>query len=147
MLIIAIDPGISGGIAWIENNNVQAIKMPESPMDIYERLSSIKNDQTYCILERVGGYVSGNSATAAVKFARHFGNLEMALLALQIPTETVAPTVWMKNVCGSLPKEKKDRKNKIKEIMQQMYPYLKITLSTADALGLLTYGKNYANRS
>ncbi|OGS40508.1 MAG: hypothetical protein A3K77_00755 [Euryarchaeota archaeon RBG_13_31_8] len=142
MLILAIDPGMNGGIAWTLNNEVQAIKMPESPMDIYKRIKNIRNDQTVCFLENVGGYVPGNSATAAVKFARHIGNIEMALLALNISTRIVTPVKWMKCL-GALPKNKKERKNKIKEKMQQLYPQLKITLATSDALGILTYGINF----
>jgi hypothetical protein len=46
----------------------------------------------------------------------------------------------MKSVMGEVPKDKKERKNKIKELMARKYPHLKVTLSTSDALGILTWG-------
>ena len=40
---------------------------------------------------------------------------------------------------GALPKDKTARKNEIKRQMQARYPGIKITLSTSDALGILTW--------
>jgi hypothetical protein len=57
---------------------------------------------------------------------------------MRLPLIEVAPVKWQKYY-GALPKEKKDRKNKIKELMQMRYPALKVTLNTADALAILTY--------
>ena len=79
-----------------------------------------------------------NSVPAAVKFARHCGHIEAALYALGMPTEQVAPTVWQKHL-GALPKDKRERKRAIKEVMARRYPGLDVTLKTADALGILTW--------
>lgn len=140
---IGIDPGVSGGIAFSDypyTKLVQAMKMPETPKDIYDFLQSLAHeDGAVCVCEKVGTYRPGNSATAAVKFARHCGQLDMALLALGISTTYITPHGWMKEVVKTVPKEKKERKNRIKELMQQQYPHLKVTLATADALGILTY--------
>ena len=40
---------------------------------------------------------------------------------------------------GPFPKDKKERKNAIKEKMARLYPHLSVTLKTADALGILTF--------
>lgn len=139
---IAIDPGASGAIAWTDGEQTRVENMPDTPTGIFEYLQDLSNneDSIECLVERVGGYMPGNSGPAAVKFARHCGHIDMALIALGIPTLTpVSPQVWQKAVCGALPKEKAERKRAIKDMMQRRYPSLKVTLINADALGILTY--------
>jgi hypothetical protein len=115
--------------------------MPDTPADIYRTLLKLRQTvpEVHGFVENVGGYRPGNSATAAVKFSRHVGHLEMALLVAGIPVIKVTPSKWMKTVLSQVPKERKKRKNAIKAAMQVRYPYLTVTLATADALGLLTY--------
>lgn len=142
--LISIDPGASGGIAWIENDQIFCCKMPEgmtSQADFIKSITSAKGckDMT-AIIERVGTYMPGNSGPAAVTFARHCGHLEAILYMCGISTEQVLPNKWMKSIMGEVPKDKKERKNKIKELMARKYPHLKVTLSTSDALGILTWG-------
>ena len=137
--IIAIDPGALGGIAWINGEEVTAIRMPNGmtcQADALQSLAMQKPD--LCYLEKVGTYVSGNAGPSAVKFARHCGNLEAILYVLNIPTIQISPSKWMA-AFGTMPKEKTPRKNKIKEEVQRLYPHLGVTLNTSDALGILTY--------
>ena len=155
-LKITIDPGQSGGIAWKdERGNVSARKMPETPMDILQFLSKFPG-YSGCI-EKTGGYMPGNSGPAAVKFARHCGHLDMALLACAISTVSVTAQKWQAHIIGKpnyqkIPKEtlpkirrqilahrKTERKNKIKATVQARFPHLKVTLATSDALGILIY--------
>ena len=89
-MIIAIDPGANGGLAYEFYQEVYTEKMPATPKDIYDFLKFLayKADGYESItayIERVGAYVSGNSGPAAAKFVRHCGHLEMALLAQNIP--------------------------------------------------------------
>lgn len=171
MIRLAIDPGILGGIAWRKNSlAAHAIKMPETHRDIYDAIMDItEGDQCFCVIEKVGTYMPGNSGPSAATFAEHVGALKMALIAGKIPHEFVTPLKWQKVVIGApaydrlpkLPDEKKpfsdqykailktrkhisaerkrDRKNKIKAKVQQVYPYLEVTLLTADALAMLWY--------
>ena len=60
-------------------------------------------------------------------------------MALAMPLVEIAPHNWMKAL-GTFPTDKRERKNAIKNLMQARYPHLTITLSTSDALGLLTFG-------
>lgn len=155
-MIIAIDPGsISGGIAWSFSGKIRAEKMPPTPKDIYNFLVGIKckahaqDNAIVCYVERVGGYVKGNSGPSATTFARHVGNLEMALLASGIAHHWVLPSKWMLFFIGK-PKyppsmkasqRKTRRKNLIKVKAQGLYPGIKVTLNLADALGILNYGE------
>ena len=138
--IIAIDPGMNGAIAWIDQDSiVHAENMPDTYTEIADFLRAIyiKMKGSECVVEKVGTYQPGNSGPAAVKFARHCGNIEGILYCLGISTTQIPPQTWMKKL-GALPKDKKDRKNKIKEMMASKYPHLKVTLKNADALGILT---------
>jgi len=141
---IAIDPGVTGAIVWKDRDQeVVAVKMPDTPKDILELLQDITREavDSFCWCERVGGYRPGNSGPSSVKFATHVGHLQMALLAAEISHAYVTPSKWMTKVLGTVPKEKKLRKAAIKQRMQQLYPKVAVTLVNADALGILTYAE------
>ena len=152
-MIIGIDPGSNGGIAYEFNGEIFAKKMPETKENIYSEFAAISlfadgYEDIVCYLEKVGGYMPGNSGPAAVKFARHCGNLEMILFALKIKYIEISPQKWMKYFIGKIDypddltpyKKKTLRKNIIKIRAQVLYPHLKVTLALSDALGILNYG-------
>jgi hypothetical protein len=61
----------------------------------------------------------------------------------------VKPRTWMNGVVpmrSTGVKKKTQRKNEIKDAMKLLYPDLKITLKTADALGILTWGINNVDK-
>ena len=158
---IAIDPGMSGAIAWDTGTlPVQVANMPSTLRDILDLLEGIAGGReldTRIVIEKVGWYMPGNSGPAAVKFARHCGALEMALISLRVPFDQVLPSKWEHLVIGKpayakIPPEikgnarkkilsdrKRDRKNRIKARMQEVYPHLKVTLVNADALAMLYF--------
>ena len=139
--MIAIDPGAAGGIAYTdEDGNVQAMPMPEGMTEQIEAIQMLRAaGHLKCIMENVGFHMPGNSATATAKFARHCGHLEAACYAFGISVEYVAPQKWMKAL-GTWSKDKRERKAQIKEGMARRYPHLSVTLKTADALGIYTWG-------
>lgn len=142
---IGIDPGDHGGIAVLsaDGSVVEVAKMPTTPMDLLDFLSRYKDD-SFCILERVGG-MSGNGGSAMFNFGKGYGHLQMALLALGIPTNDVTPNKWEKSFqLGSSGKYgKTEWKNRLKAKAQQLFPSLgrKITLATCDALLIAEYGR------
>jgi crossover junction endodeoxyribonuclease RuvC len=149
-VIIGIDPGMSGGIAVIDEDGkaIDVSKMPETKQDIYDYLkeyasTDINECTSVCYLEDVGHGLPGQSSKATATFARHCGHLEMALLALRIPTHTVTPQKWMKSyqLGKSSQYEKREWKNKLKEKAQQIFPKIKVTLCNADALLIAEYGR------
>lgn len=142
--MLAIDPGASGGLAWVDSDGVvQTEAMPDGMTAMVDRLRELVTEMPGlgAVIEKVGLWMPGDHPNAATKFARHCGQIEAALYALGIPFEDVAPGVWMKTL-GALPKEKADRKRMIRELMARRYPHLRVTLDTADALGLLTWKLN-----
>ena len=165
MMHIAIDPGQTGGIAWSVSGEVRAGGMPDSLTGQVQILTDLARGlvqeagKVQCCIERVGGYVPGNAGPAAVTFARHCGNIEAIVATLRIPMVPplgVTPQTWMASM--SMPRHdpidkampmaerkkllaqrKAERKRAIRDLMQRQYPHLKVTLETADALGILTW--------
>ena len=141
--ILCIDPGASGGFAiQPPYGMVEAQAMPEGMTAQIDAIRAIAANfpGLKAVIENVGFHRPGNSAVASCKFARHVGHLEAALYACGIPTTTVTPSKWMAAL-GSLPAEKRDRKNAIKEKVARQFPHLKVTLGTADALGILVWAR------
>lgn len=144
--IIGIDPGFSGGIAVMDEAHkvVKVSNMPETPMDILDLLRCYEGSGAVAYLEDVGKGIPGQSSSATAKFARHNGHLEMALLALRIPTVKCTPQKWQKmyQLGKSGDYGKTEWKNRLKAKAQELFPDLgkKVTLKTADALLIAMYG-------
>lgn len=143
--IIGIDPGLKGGITVIDIGGEVSdiIKMPQTPYDILEFISRYKGSVAY--MENVGHGMPGQSSKATATFARHNGHLEMALLALGIPTNMITPQKWEKSyqLGSSKGFGKTEWKNRLKAKAQQIFPSLgkKITLATCDSLLIAEYGR------
>lgn len=144
MTIIGIDPGKSGGIAWITTHGPVAEKMPETLADLWDLIDNIADKGgTMRHAEPVTAYIEvvHSSPQMGVKSAFTFGNsyghLEMALTAAEIPFERVRPQQWQKTM-GCLTK---GDKNVSKRKAQELFPSLKITHATADALLIAEYGR------
>lgn len=142
-MIIAVDPGATGGIAWTDADGiVRAEPMPDGMTEQVDFFSALQREITHgctTYMEKVGGYVPGNSGPAAATFARHCGHLEAMLYCLGYSVVGVVPSKWMRPL--NCPKDKAERKRHIKESMARLYPHLHVTLKTADALGILTWAR------
>lgn len=142
--IIAIDPGINGGIATYSVDDrkvIEVVKMPETPQELvrflrYYQLNSV------CYIEKVGG-LPGMGGSRMFNFGKQFGWLEMALLVCKIPTIEVTPQKWQKELQLGNKRDKTPSqwKNKLKQRAEQMFPNVgRITLAVSDALLILYYG-------
>lgn len=139
--ILAIDPGAGGGLAWRDAaGEVGACAMPEGMTAQIDALRELAAGLPglEAVIERAGYWFPGDHPNHACTFARHCGHLEAALYALGVPCRAVPPAVWMRSL-GKLPKDKAGRKRAIRELMARRHPHLKVTLATADALGILTW--------
>jgi Holliday junction resolvasome RuvABC endonuclease subunit len=140
MITIGIDPGKNGGIAVIDQKgDAYADKMPETLQDLFELLNSYSmgydgNCRAY--IEQVHSSPQ-MGVKSAFTFGNGFGHLEMALTACGIPFERIRPQAWQKAL-GCMTK---GDKNVSKRRAQELFPTLKITHSTADALLIAEYGR------
>jgi len=146
--IIGIDPGKSGGIATIstilEETNYMAFKTPDSIHEMVELVRVIKKDPItpICYLENVHAFPT-DGRSSAFKFGVNYGIWQGILSSFKIETILVTPRKWQSEF-GELPKEKKDRKNKLKSIAIKETG-IKATLSTADAILIALYGYRVEN--
>lgn len=141
-LIIGIDPGKTGGIAWGATDWIQphVQKMPTTAHDLAELIIEI-TDNDYatvkCYLEKVGP-MPKQGVTSVWTFGRGVGQIEGVLAGLRVPYDYVAAGVWqalLKCLTGG-------DKNISKRKAQQLFPgILKMTHATADATLIWEYGR------
>jgi hypothetical protein len=141
-IYIGIDPGINGGIATINNNSVQAYKMPQTIRDLWELIHEIKSTaelENYSITAALESVWSSPQmgVKSAFTFGNGFGHLEMALTALGVPYERVRPQAWQKAM-GCLTK---GDKNVSKRRAQELFPAIKVTHAIADALLIAEFAR------
>jgi hypothetical protein len=149
--MVAIDPGASGGIASVTiNGMVDAIKMPETEGDVLEKLKNLRVYHDTILIEQVGGYVggAGSPGSAMFNFGRGFGFLLGVSMTLGYRIIMVRPQTWQKalSLGNSKGMTKTEWKNKLKAEAQRRFPKLSVTLSTADALLILEYGRSESVR-
>ncbi len=148
MMYLGIDPGVSGGLAFVTaQGDVAATPMPATERDIWDWLCDARGQSgrpVRAVIEKVGGFIQGNASpgSAMFRFGASYGGLRMALVAAGIPFEEVTPQAWQKAL--SVPPRKKTEsktawKNRLKAKAQQEFPQEKVTLKTADALLLALY--------
>jgi hypothetical protein len=139
MLYIGIDPGESGGVCILDKNgNVVSIeKCGDTELEMSNILKKYSRELCVGMLEKVHAF-PGQGVVSVFSFGKNFGTWLGILSALEIPYYEVTPQKWMKYF-GSMPKDKKDRKNHLKRMAQQRFPKEKITLITADAVMLAVY--------
>ena len=152
MIYMGIDPGKGGGVAWqvVGGNGAVAEPMPPTVVGIRELFRDIVSSATtlsgevggaLVAMEKVGGYIAGNKqpGSAMFNFGHNAGVLEMACACYDLPTELIAPQRWQK-MLGLGTRGSRSRaawKRKLKARAEQLYPSVKVTLKTADALLLL----------
>lgn len=147
-LIIAVDPGASGGIAWDNHGVIGAAGMPASVCDTIDLMRGlvVGNPHPEIWIEDIPKFVGKAipSSSAAVLF-RNFGYIEGAATALGIRVVLVKPHDWQKHFKLGTKKDcsgTTEWKNKLKSEAVRRFPTLDVTLKTADALLILDYAKS-----
>lgn len=158
--ILAIDPGASGGIAFLSEDGVPySMPMPKEDKVLVEFIAGLKKMTKGRIagyMERVGGFMSSgksgdpNMAAAHIMFSfgRNFGFVQGVLMASGIEFELVQPKFWQSSLDlqSKATVGKKRWKAYLKDQAQLLYPTQKVTLKTADALLILTFGEMDQNK-
>jgi hypothetical protein len=150
-VIIAIDPGASGGIVFGASNGLVVYPMPETETDVVNtirehiELSRADDVEPVVVIEKVGGYAGGpgQPGSAMFSFGRGTGILYGCLMYAMVRIVEVTPQKWQKALSLGTRSgmEKRDWKNKLKAEAQRLYPAQKVTLKTADALLIYEYAK------
>ena len=154
MIVVGIDPGKSGGIVSINSstNKCSINKCPKTPNEMSSLLLSAKNSAfidnlpILVVIEKVHAFPT-DARSAAFKFGMNYGMWLGIIGALSLPVVEVAPQTWMKSY-APLPKEKQERKRKIKEIATDVFSSeynnnQKITYAVSDAALIALFGMNW----
>ena len=151
-MILGIDPGASGGVAYkLPNSTAACFSMPETDGDLAGELSSMldKLPAAVCYMEDLVKYTGRNMPSSAMAvYARNFGYIEGLLTGLNVKIIRVKPQEWQKGLGLGTSRggTKTEWKNKLKGEAQRLFPHLRrqITLKTSDALLILEYGMRKA---
>ena len=140
--ILAIDPGMSGGLAHFANNRVTLEPMPATDGDIREVMINYLSQSDVVYVEKVGGYIGGKGApgSAMFNFGRNVGFLHGLIASMNTRVIEVAPKRWQKTLqCGVKATYGTGWKSHLKGLAQQRQPGVLITLKTADAVLILEH--------
>jgi hypothetical protein len=145
--MMAIDPGASGGFAWLDiDGNTNCAAMPPTEGDVCDLIRERRADGCLvAYVEEVCGFCGvGQPGSAMFKFGRGFGFLLGALMAHGIRVELVKPQKWQKHFgLGGVKSSggKTAWKTKLKAEAQRRFPDQTVTLKTADALLILDWAQ------
>ena len=139
MMIIGIDPGISGSICFFEDGKIlDVIEMPTMTEgkknkkqvngsqiynEISKKIKQIDNKDIKVIIEQVSA-MPGQGVTSMFNFGQSFGILKGICSAMQLPMYFVRPAKW-KKYFNLLNSEKDASRTKAIEI----FPYFSAQLS------------------
>ena len=139
MLIIGIDPGISGSICFLNHGKIlDVIEMPTMAEgkknkrqvngsqiynEICKRINGTENQDVRVVIEQVSA-MPGQGVTSMFNFGQSFGILKGLCSAMQLPMYFIRPAKWKKyfNLINS---EKDASRTRAIEI----YPYFSSQLS------------------
>ena len=139
MLIIGIDPGISGSICFLDNGKIlDVIEMPimtdgkknkkqvngsQVFNEVTKRIKQFEKNQIRVVIEHVSA-MPGQGVTSMFNFGQSFGILKGICTAMQLPMYFVRPTKW-KKYFNLLNSEKDASRTRAIEI----FPYFSSQLS------------------
>ena len=110
MKIIGIDPGLSGGIAVLENNKVLNIfdmpvmsegkknkrQLNSAQLVTLMKENILSNEEAVVIVEQVNA-MPGQGVTSMFNFGQTFGAINGVCAALELPIFFVRPSKWKKH--------------------------------------------------
>tara|TARA_B100000963_G_scaffold255963_1_gene224556 strand:- start:528 stop:1022 length:495 start_codon:yes stop_codon:yes gene_type:complete len=139
MLIIGIDPGISGSICFLNDGKIfEVIEMPTMAEgkknkrqvngsqiynEISRRIHKFEKQNIRVIIEQVSA-MPGQGVTSMFNFGQSFGILKGVCSAMQLPVYFVRPAKW-KKYYGLINSEKDASRTRAIEI----FPYFSSQLS------------------
>tara|TARA_Y100001936_G_scaffold243134_1_gene281536 strand:+ start:1084 stop:1578 length:495 start_codon:yes stop_codon:yes gene_type:complete len=163
MLIIGIDPGISGAICFFENGQVKEIinmpvmadgkknkrqiNGPQTYNEIIKRVNNFKKKDIFVVIEQVSA-MPGQGVTSMFNFGQSFGVIKGICSAMQLSMFFIRPAKW-KKYFGLIKTEKDASRTKVIEI----FPYISSELSRkkdsnkADAVLIASFFYNTYDKS
>jgi len=154
---VGIDPGKSGGIAWIVSDTCQAAKMPETERGLYELLRELAEGPTVVTVEKQWARPGMDKVEKATEISKgkgegqfrgsvsnatlmqNYGTILGILASLCVEPILVAPLRWQNRLnCRT-----RGDKNITKAKAIELFPGTKVFHWNADAYLLAHYGRLY----
>jgi hypothetical protein len=152
---IAIDPGVGGGIAYIDTDgSTHALPMPGTLHDMDTQLmilctahNTTSADTPTVFLEELPKFAGNMSSSSMATMFRNYGRIEGILAAYGARIEYLPPKKWQAALGLGEKKTHGPRwKAHLKGRAQALFPKLTVTLKTADALLILEAGKKLTTK-
>jgi len=155
MLIIGIDPGLSGSICFFEDGNIlDVVEMPTMTEgkknkrqvngsqvynEILKKIKQVDKKNIKVIIEQVSA-MPGQGVTSMFNFGQSYGILKGICSAMQLPMYFVRPAKW-KKYFSLINSEKDASRTKAIEIFPYFSPNLsrKKDSNKADAILIASY--------
>ena len=140
--LIAVDPGASGGYCTcpgsLRGTQAYSLKSPSDFVDHMHELVEMNEGRLRGVVEDVPPFcgVAVPSHTS-FKLGRSFGLIEGVFRGLKIPYELISPRGpkgWQAGLTGLRKLKGSERKRALRDHASRLFPELKPTLATADAL-------------
>lgn len=154
--VVGIDPGANGGIAvFASGRNPQVVKMPKDLKKLGEYLEYLSETQRPIVfLEKLsvrpddisseGGRANMGKLYRIQKLIANYEQLKALIEVAGIPYVMVHPMTWqttLKLRVRGQKEEKGDRKKRYQQRAAELYPGLKATLWSSDAILLMHFGR------
>jgi hypothetical protein len=153
-IIIGIDCGASGGIAYVHGQTMRAIKMPLGGdlQTLIDTIKALPSSSIVAYIEKVGLWGSDVNHGKMFRMQAMVGMYYVIMDALRrngIRCVEVAPQTWQSKL-GLLKKRSKsetktEKKRRHCALASSMHPELKVTLYNVDAILLCEYGKMHSS--
>lgn len=151
-MIIGIDPGANGGIAYWKNGTVKVVKMPRELEDLSKFLDYILSisERPLVFMEKVQIRMDDSSEEnrgkqfRIQKMMEGYERLKITMSMKEIPFILVHPMSWQSylKLRDAMNKESKtERKTRYVGVAGRLYPMVKTTKWSADALLLVEFGR------
>ncbi len=158
MLIIGIDPGISGAICFFQNGEVlEVIDMPTMAEgkknkrqingrqifnEISSRIQNYSSKDVKVVVEQVSA-MPGQGVTSMFNFGQSYGVIKGICAAMQLPIYFVRPTKWKKHF-ELINSQKDASRTKVIEIFPKISSVLskKKDANKADAILIASFFEN-----
>lgn len=151
MIVIGIDPGLSGGLAVLGGYGDESFACRAAPFTTISEVKSLLADlyeegyawRLKVFIEEPPAFFKGarGGLASQAKLHRSLGQYEGLLMGFEIPFETVTPQKWQKGLPGLAGLAGKERKKALHNLASQRHPQLRPTLKTCDAILIAEYGR------
>ena len=148
MVIVGIDPGQKGGVAWWDSNlsDYACFPMPATRLQLYNTLKALKNEGNIrAIVEGVHS-MPKQGVASTFKFGKGYGEVLGILTALGAEIIEPTPQAWKKVVLAGTDKSK----DAAIQVAENLYPDIELVPKgcrkphdgMADAVCLMHYGRS-----